>query len=71
MEFTKKIKELRQELESSSKFDTADIEIKNKIDKSMKENVLSKGENDSEGDFVWGMDFNHTWKNWFTRYDLF
>lgn len=25
---------------------------------------------EANGDFVWGVDFNHSWKNWFTHYEV-
>lgn len=36
---------------------------------SMQKNILKKS-NTEYSDFVWGIDFNHSWKNWFTRYDV-
>ena len=29
-----------------------------------------KQEENAEGDYVWGVDFNHSWKNWFTHYEV-
>ena len=25
---------------------------------------------DEKGDYVWGVDFSHPWKNWFTHYEV-
>lgn len=32
--------------------------------------ILHSDTDTEKSDFVWGVDFNHYWKNWFTRYDV-
>ena len=44
-------------------------ELKIKLDALMKENILIEPKED-ECDYVWGIDFNHVWKNWFTHYEV-
>ena len=66
------MKQYRKELENSCTNRTPDEEVKQKIANAMKNNVLlnqiPKDKNECE--LVWGLDFNHTWKNWFTNYDV-
>lgn len=69
---TKGIKKLRKNLKKQS------VEIKDKQElynfykKIMKEQILSKIKNDNlqNTDLVWGIDYNHGWKNWFTNYNV-
>lgn len=44
-------------------------ELKQKLNETMVEEVLPK-EKAENSDFVWGIDYNHQWKNWFTRYNV-
>lgn len=72
LEETNKIKGYRKELQNSSDKSMSDEVILDKIHTKMKECVLTNEVvNDNEGmDFVWGMDFNHIWKNWFTHWEV-
>lgn len=36
----------------------------------LQKEILKTNTNIEHSDFVWGVDFNHSWKNWFTRYDV-
>ena len=67
---TNRIKELRALLQSQSNFSETVECILDRISFSMKNNVLNVKEQDPYGDYVWGMDFNHPWKNWFSHYEV-
>lgn len=41
-----------------------------KISSYMAEKVLTNKVIDEKGDYVWGLDFSHQWKNWFTHYEV-
>ena len=69
-EKTKEIKKIRKSLEETSNKSMSDFEIKYKIEESMNNQVLNIKDIDPNGDYVWGMDFNHPWKNWFTHYEV-
>ncbi len=47
----------------------SDKEIQNRINK-LRELILFKNQENDKTDFVWGVDFKHTWKNWFTAYNV-
>lgn len=36
----------------------------------LQKTILHSDTDIEKSDFVWGVDFNHYWKNWFTRYDV-
>ena len=65
-----RIRKLRKELEKICTKDKENLFVINKVSESMYKKVLvNPGEN--EGcDYVWGMDFGHCWKNWFTAYEV-
>lgn len=67
---TNKIKKIRKELQKQSDFSESKERILTRIHSSMENNVLTISNPDREGDYVWGMDFNHGWKNWFTHYEV-
>lgn len=67
---TNKIKKIRKELQKQSDFSESKERILTRIHSSMANNVLTISNPDREGDYVWGMDFNHGWKNWFTHYEV-
>jgi lipopolysaccharide cholinephosphotransferase len=65
--------EIKQILVAEKKdidFSADDDVIKDKILAVMREKILSGGGNDEQSDYVWGIDFKHAWKNWFTRYEV-
>lgn len=70
LEKTKEIKGFREELEKIGNRNMSDYEIGNLIYESMQKNVLTIKDKQPDGDYVWGMDFNHPWKNWFTHYEV-
>ena len=60
---TIKIKTLRESMQQSCSLEDSDIQILKLIEKN-----LIKNESDQISDLVWGIDFNHHWKNWFFGY---
>ena len=66
---TVRIKNIRKKLASSCKFSDSDEDIKTKIRTTMIETILVNKE-EQNGDYVWGIDFNHGWKHWFTHYEV-
>jgi len=69
---TKEIKELRKAIENSCTQKTTKKEVIAKIKQIMAEKILINPipEDKNESELVWGLEFNHTWKNWFTYYDV-
>lgn len=69
---TKEIKRLRKEIENSCTAKTTKKEVLEKVKRIMNEkifiNQIPEDKNNSE--LVWGLEFNHSWKNWFTYYDV-
>ncbi len=59
------IKNIRKNFKT---FKGSDTELKVSLDAEMK-TILSEF-SDEKSDYVWGIDFNHVWKNWFTGYDV-
>jgi hypothetical protein len=66
---------IKQYLKELWRFDidsVSDLELKQNIDSMMKTKVLTAeiptDLNDSE--LVWGLDFSHSWNNWFTDYNV-
>lgn len=72
LEISKKLKALRIKLQKTADSSMTNEEIKALIDKTMKENILiyEVKDNNKDCDYVWGLDFNHTWQNWFTHYEV-
>jgi len=68
---TEKIKKIRQKIESS-KTKLSDLELKQKTEFLMKNEILTNDipKNLEDTDIVWGIDFRHSWKNWFTNYNV-
>lgn len=46
------------------------VTAENVINKRNELMSLIKSGNDEKGDYVWGVDFNHGWKNWFSHYEV-
>ncbi len=63
---TLEIKKIRKSFKTSK---LPDLDLKSELDKTMREKVLSNN-SDEHFDYVWGIDYSHIWKNWFTRYDV-
>ena len=36
----------------------------------LRDRILAKGNKEEHSDFVWGVEFSHIWKNWFSAYDV-
>ena len=63
---TLEIKQIRQGFKTSK---LSDDDLKVQLSETMKKEILSN-KNDKEANYVWGIDYNHQWKNWFTRYEV-
>lgn len=65
---TKQIKDIMsKELNSSLNI----TEYKQKVQEVMKSQILHPlTEENNKKSFVWGIDYHHQWKNWFTHYDV-
>ena len=70
LEKTLYLKSLRKELADTCTNKMSKAEILQKIASYMKNKVLFNKETEENGDYVWGLEFNHPWKNWFTRYEV-
>ena len=46
------------------------VNSENIVNKRINLMLSIKDGNDEKGDYVWGVDFNHGWKNWFTHYEV-
>ncbi len=68
---TEKIKQIRQKIELEEK-ELSDIELKEKTEFLMKNEILVNEipKNLEDSDIIWGIDFRHSWKNWFTNYNV-
>ncbi len=70
LEKTKEIKQKRKEELKNVDFNTSDEELKNLHTKLMKEIIVcEKSEDIEKQDLVWGVQYKHQWKNWFSSYD--
>lgn len=71
-EDTLRIKRYRKELDNSCTYATTNEEVQQKINDYMKTKVLVNPipEDKNEIELVWGLEFSHQWKNWFTNYDV-
>ena len=66
---SKKIDKIRKELEKNIKFEDKNEYVQTQISNAMKNKILSH-KNQAKCDYVWGIDFHHHWKNWFTHYEV-
>lgn len=66
LEQSKYIKNLRK---SFKNLDLPTHKLKEKLDTTMKNRILIN-QNDENSNYVWGIDYNHQWKNWFTDYEV-
>ncbi len=64
IEKTVEIKNIRKKIKN---FHGSDAELQLILNRKMK-TILSE-EIDEKSDYVWGIDFGHGWKNWFTQYE--
>ena len=66
-----KIIKLRRLLEKECTKSKSNEFVISTVAKAMQEKVLINNKIlEEKSDFVWGMDFSHPWKNWFTKYDV-
>ena len=63
---TKRIKEIRKPFKHL-KIDKE--ELKQRLNQTMEDKILTHKQVENS-DYVWGIDYGHQWKNWFTRYDV-
>ena len=66
-EKTLELKEIRKKMQAKST--SRKIEDVLEIIEQAKKEVLVNHEYVEKSDLVWGIDFNHGWKNWFSSYD--
>lgn len=69
---TKEIRNIRKKELSKIDFTAAVDVIKDKYNEIMESQILSSAipQNLEETDLVWGIQYNHQWKNWFTNYNV-
>lgn len=70
LEESSRIIKLRKSLENfctKDRDNTFVLEVTKKI---MREKVLNQTEMQKNADYVWGLDFSHPWKNWFTSREV-
>ena len=69
---TKEIKSIRKKVLSGMESFVSDDEINEKYKDIMEKYVISSSipQNLEETDLVWGVQYNHRWKNWFTNYNV-
>ncbi len=65
-----RIQKLRKSLEKICTKDKENDFVINKVSETMCKEVLVNTEKVEVCDYVWGMDFDHPWKNWFTAYNV-
>ena len=66
-----KIIKLRRLLEKECTKSKSNEFVISTVAKAMQEKVLINNKIlEEKSDFVWGIDFSHPWKNWFTKYDV-
>ena len=64
------IKTLISELKKNSSYNMNNEEIRTRNSEIMKSKILSIPNTEINTDIVWGIDFHHQWKNWFTEYNV-
>lgn len=72
LERTKEIKEIRKTRVEDAARNLSRQELLQLFDKTMKNEILQTGTvtDIEDTDYVWGIDFNHRWDNWFTNYHV-
>lgn len=66
LEQSKYIKNIRKNFKN---LDLSINNLKEKLDTTMKNKILTN-KNDENSNYVWGIDYNHQWGNWFTEYEV-
>ncbi|MBO6271419.1 LicD family protein [bacterium] len=68
---TKRIKDIRKTINNTINEKNSNKELIDLIIKSKKDVVKTEINSDNKNfDLVWGIEFNHLWKNWFTPYRM-
>lgn len=67
---SKYIKEKRNFIKKQCLFNIVENDVLKLLLNNLQKEILKTNTNVEHSDFVWGVDFNHSWKNWFTRYDV-
>lgn len=67
---SKYIKGKRNIIEKHCFFNIVENDVLKMLLNNLQKEILKTNTNIEHSDFVWGVDFNHSWKNWFTRYDV-
>ena len=68
LSITKEFKSIRKQMENKCSSECSVDNIQKVIEDARK-NIIQNTENKQNTDLVWGIDFNHNWKNWFSSYD--
>ena len=69
---TLRIKEISKEFHKNDRTLTDFTQQRIECKKLMKELLVNDLPDDiTQTQYVWGLDFNHQWKNWFTNYDVY
>lgn len=66
LEQSRYIKNIRKNFKN---LDLSINNLKKKLDTTMKNKILTN-KNDEKSNYVWGIDYNHQWGNWFTEYEV-
>lgn len=69
IEISKKIKDKREKLKEIFSEQTSKQELIETYHNAMKE-FIKENSNETNSDFVWGMEYAHRWNNWFTAKDV-
>jgi lipopolysaccharide cholinephosphotransferase len=66
------MKRYRKELETTCTHEMSNEVVLEKVNKIMTERVLVNEipEDKTKSELVWGLEFGHSWRNWFTNYDV-
>lgn len=67
---SKYIKEKCNNIKQHCFFNIIENDVLKMLLNNLQKEILKTNTNIEHSDFVWGVDFNHSWKNWFTRYDV-
>lgn len=69
---TKEIKNIRKELKNRFVSIENNQDLYHLYKETMNEHILAKDSNNNREntDLVWGIDYDHRWKNWFTNYNV-
>lgn len=70
LEKTLYLSSLCDELKNICNQKMSKAEVLRKISSYMQNKVLINMGTEDKGDYVWGLDFHHRWRNWFTHYEV-